>query len=610
MIPTRPPSSAAVVSSAMMTVMWALLWIVCQGTVSVVAASFLGNHCGWRPGLPRTMAFSRTSRNLLSSVSASSPALSAEAVTAAEEVTTDNTITSNWQAQVLNALKVVIDPDLNADIVSLGFVQNLLLNERDISFDLQLTSPACPVKEMFETECIAAITSQLPWVDSVSVTMTSQPTAANTGEVGLSQVSHIIAVSSCKGGVGKSTTAVNLAFSLQQQGASVGIFDVDLFGPSLPTMVKAEDDIVRFVGRQVAPLQRNQVKLMSFGFINDDSAAAIMRGPMITQLLDQFLSITNWGALDYLILDMPPGTGDIQLTLTQRLNITAAVIVTTPQELSYVDVVRGIDMFDTVNVPCIAVVENMAYYQLDEENERHGFDVAALEKSFVEKISAETAMMSESGGPSRIELLAKDLVEITLRNKPPQDQKQIRIFGPGHTDRLSRQYGIETTFQVPLQDRIAANSDAGTPFVLQYPDSPISKVYKQLAQSVVQETSKIVYGNKANRLELVYNSDQHVIEILGVPDTISETISTADLRRACRCASCVEELTGKQILLPTSVSEKIKPVSLAPTGNYAVSINWSDGHRSLYPYRQVRALLEEKRAGPGGEQQTVTSRKR
>jgi Mrp family chromosome partitioning ATPase/DUF971 family protein len=553
------------------------------------------------------MAFSRTSQNLLSSVSASSPALSAETVTAAEEVTTDNTITSDWQAQVLNALKVVIDPDLNADIVSLGFVQNLLLNERDISFDLQLTSPACPVKEMFETECIAAITFQVPWVESVSVTMTSQPTAANTGEVGLSQVSHIIAVSSCKGGVGKSTTAVNLAFSLQQQGASVGIFDVDLFGPSLPTMVKAEDDIVRFVGRQVAPLQRNQVKLMSFGFINDDSAAAIMRGPMITQLLDQFLSITNWGALDYLILDMPPGTGDIQLTLTQRLNITAAVIVTTPQELSYVDVVRGIDMFDTVNVPCIAVVENMAYYQLDEENEKHVFDAAVLEKSFVEKISAETTMPG-SGDPARIEKLAKDLVEITLRNKPPQEPKQIRIFGPGHTDRLSRQYGIETTFQVPLQDRIAANSDAGTPFVLQYPDSPISHVYKQLAQSVVQETSKIVYGNKANRLELVYNNDQHVIEISGVPDSVSETISTADLRRACRCASCVEELTGKQILLPTSVSEKIKPVSLAPTGNYAVSINWSDGHRSLYPYRQVRALLEEKRARPGGEQQTVTSR--
>jgi Mrp family chromosome partitioning ATPase/DUF971 family protein len=611
------------------------------------------------PTTTTTTTTSATTRPLFfHSLSSSSSSLFSSKNDVATTSTSSTTITASkipteWQGQVLAALKNVIDPDLGADIVSLGFVQNLKLDTSDndddddddddivVSFDVQLTTPACPVKEQFKLDCERLVMTTMPWKPTrVDVTMTAQQSRRETDTVGMQQIGSIIAVSSCKGGVGKSTTAVNLAFALQKLGATVGILDADIYGPSLPTMVTPDDDVVRFVGRQIAPLQRNGVRLMSFGYVNEAGTAAVMRGPMITQLLDQFLSVISWGALDYLILDMPPGTGDIQLTLTQRLNISAAVIVTTPQELSFVDVARGVDMFDSVNVPCIAVVENMAYYEVEKPSlpskqqsaaaAAAALDRAALKLAFFEKLES----IDEDGDGLTMEDLSDELVDIVMNQVEQQaaakvDQEsssstttttteRVQIFGPGHKKRLSEQWGIEHTFSIPLLDRIAANGDAGTPFILEHADSAPAAIFMDLAKSVVSEVAKAKFAAAGGRPSIIYDQKRHVIQVSNInagtgnvnkkndddgdDSQSSFLMKPADLRRACRCAMCVEELTGRQILVPSSIPETVKPLRMGPTGNYALSVDWSDGHRSLYPYRQIASLVQE-------EQQQLKSSK-
>jgi len=408
--------------------------------------------------------------------------------------------------------------------------------------------------------------------------------------MGMSGIGAVIAVSSCKGGVGKSTTAVNLAYSLRKLGHSVGIFDADVYGPSLPTMVTPDDDVVRFVDRQIAPLQREGVSLMSFGYVNEGSA--IMRGPMVTQLLDQFMSLTQWGQLDYLILDMPPGTGDIQLTLTQRLPITAAVIVTTPAELSFVDVERGVEMFDTVNVPCIAVVENMAYLESDEAVGAE-IDENDLRSKFLEALEGKGML----GDAESSKELADDLIKIVQGNiqqtntdTNSADDSAKRIFGPGHKHRLSELWGIEHTYSVPLMGKIAKNGDSGTPFVLEHPDSPQAEVYRELAGSVVEEVEKVQSAGDGRPI-VTFDEERHTMVVVDGEE--ESTISPAELRRDCRCAKCVEEFTGKRILIAESVPETIRPTGMGKTGNYALSVNWSDGHRSLYPFRQIRSMIAD-----------------
>lgn len=289
------------------------------------------------------------------------------------------------QEEVLDSLRHIIDPDLGRDIVSLGFIKNLRIDDGKVSFGIELTTHACPVKDRFRQDAEASV-AKLPGVKSVSVTMTAmaskrpQKPAINT----LDQVDTIIAVSSCKGGVGKSTVAGHLARAIQREGRAVGILDTDIYGPSFPTLFNTHNPEVRMDNERIYPVEVDGLKTMSLGFLMGDRPA-VLRGPIVSNYTMQLLRQTDWGKLDYLIIDLPPGTGDIQLTLVQQASLDGAVIVTTPQALSLVDVSRGILMFEKVNVPVLGVVENMAYFECDGCNKKHylfGNSTSTLKQRF------------------------------------------------------------------------------------------------------------------------------------------------------------------------------------------------------------------------------------
>ena len=438
--------------------------------------------------------------------------------------------------QVMAVLRTVPEPELGKDIVTLGFIKNLQITDAGkVSFDLELTTPACPVKEQFRQACTERI-SALPWATGVKVNFSARksPSPLTARSPGLARVANLLAVSSCKGGVGKSTVAVNLAYTLASLGAKTGLFDADVYGPSLPTMVHPDSPDVYASGELLAPLEHDGVKLMSFGFVNRGPQAgpAILRGPMVSQIINQLVTGTDWGELDYLVIDMPPGTGDIALTLTQLLPLTAAVIVTTPQELSFVDVVKGIQMFGKLKVPAVAVVENMSYFECPTCHTRH------------------------------------------------------ELFGRGARAKLVGQFGIENSYEIPIDPEISRLGDSGRPLVRARPDSPVTAVYRQMGEALVREVSRLKFGGDA-RPTLAYDLGRGAL-ILTRPDGTETEIAPAELRRRCRCAACINELTGEAILKPESVPDDIYPTSIQPMGNYAVAVQWSDGHTSsIYPYEAL-----------------------
>jgi Mrp family chromosome partitioning ATPase len=340
---------------------------------------------------------------------------------------------------VLIALSQIIDPDFGTDIVSCGFIKDLEISDalEEVSFRVELTTPACPVKDMFEEKANEVVVA-LPWVKKVNVTMSAQPAQpVYAGELpeGLQKISNIIAVSSCKGGVGKSTVAVNLAYTLAGMGARVGIFDADVFGPSLPTMVSPEIRllVVNPENKSILPTEYLGVKLVSFGFAGQ--GRAIMRGPMVSGVINQLLTTTDWGELDYLVIDMPPGTGDIHLTLCQVAPLTAAVIVTTPQKLAFIDVAKGVRMFSKLKVPCVAVVENMCYFDADE--------------------------------------------------------KRYYPFGQGSGAQVVQQFGIPNLFELPIRPTLSASGDSGIPDVVADPQGDVAKTFRILEYVLFNNVLKL-----------------------------------------------------------------------------------------------------------------------
>ncbi len=272
--------------------------------------------------------------------------------------------------KILEALSNVQEPDLGKDLVTLNMIQDIIIDGNDVSFTLVLTTPACPMKDMMQTACTNAIKLLVNKEAVVKVNFTAHTTTKRTDNKAiLPGVKNIIAVVSGKGGVGKSTVAANLALALSQVGAKVGLLDADIYGPSVPIMfgVRGERPMMIDVGNEkpmIAPLERYGLKLISIGFLVDEKNAVVWRGPMASSAIKQFVTDVYWDELDYLVVDMPPGTGDIHLTLMQTVPVTGAVIVTTPQDVALADAKKGIAMFGQaqLNVPVIGLVENMSYF--------------------------------------------------------------------------------------------------------------------------------------------------------------------------------------------------------------------------------------------------------
>ena len=286
---------------------------------------------------------------------------------------------------VLNSLRSVEDPDLKRDVVSLGFIKKLNIEGGRVSFDLELTTPACPLKAQLKTAAEEAV-RRIEGVTEVNVEVTSNVSAHRVpgSEEILPDVKNIVAIASGKGGVGKSTVSVSLAVALAKSGARVGLLDTDIYGPSIPIMMGVTEK-PEIKGEKLIPIEKYGVSLMSIGFMIPEDTPLIWRGPMVMKAVEQLLTDVEWGKLDYLLMDLPPGTGDVQLTLSQKVPLTGAVIVTTPQDVALLDVVRGISMFRKLNVPILGVIENMSFFSCPHCGGRsdifsHGGGAAASKK--------------------------------------------------------------------------------------------------------------------------------------------------------------------------------------------------------------------------------------
>ena len=343
--------------------------------------------------------------------------------------------TTTMEQAVVDALRTVKDPDLHKDIVSLNFVKNLRAENGKVSFTIELTTPACPVKKDMEQWAREAV-QKISGVREVEIQMTSAVTAGSqgAGKQAIPGVKNIIAVGSGKGGVGKSTVTVNLASALATTGARVGLMDADVYGPNVPLMMGVTGR-PHAVHNRIQTLSNYGVSVMSMGFLTADDTPLIWRGPMLHSVIQQFVRQVDWGNLDYLLIDLPPGTGDVQLTLTQTVPLMGAVVVSTPQDVALQDARKAIMMFRQVRVEVLGIVENMSYFQCPNCNHR-------------------TDIFSHGGGSA-----------------------------------TAAKYGVPFLGEVPLDITVREGGDVGKPIVLANPDAPAAKAFAQIALNVAAQVS-------------------------------------------------------------------------------------------------------------------------
>ena len=339
--------------------------------------------------------------------------------------------------QVLEKLSTVIDPDLKKDIVSMGMIKDLELNSGNLKFTLELTTPACPFNVEIEDDVRKAIDG-LDGINNFDMKVTAKVMEGRSldADTAMATVKNIIGVASGKGGVGKTTVSLNIALVLSQTGAKVGLLDADVYGPSIPLMLGMGKANMEVTDNKLQPVESNGLKVVSFGFFAEqEHQAAIYRGPIISGILKQFLVDTNWSDLDYLIVDLPPGTGDIPLTLAQTIPITGILVVTTPQEVASNIAVKAIGMFNKLNVPIIGVIENMSSFVCPNCNENH------------------------------------------------------YIFGQGGAKKISEKFNVPFIGEIPLHPSIMEGSDKGKPVVITAPESPSAEAFRISAKNLAAQCS-------------------------------------------------------------------------------------------------------------------------
>jgi ATP-binding protein involved in chromosome partitioning len=361
------------------------------------------------------------------------------------------------ETDVLAALKGVKDPDINRDLVDLGMIKDIRISENSIALTVNLTTPACPLKAKIEADVRQALVSRLGTELTYTINMTADVRGKGIIEKGdIPGVKNVIAVGSGKGGVGKSTMAATIAFGLQAYGSRVGLMDADVYGPSIPHLVGAKGRPMA-VGERIEPIEAGGLKLMSMGFLLEPERAVIMRGPMLHGIMQQFLHQVEWGQLDYLVIDLPPGTGDVPLTLAQSLPLTGAVVVCTPQEVALIDAVRAVAMFRQLKVPILGMIENMSF-----------FDVQAY--------------LRERGGPN-----ARDAASSNTLFENPGDER-VYLFGRGGARRKAESMGVPFLGEVPLNILLRESGDDGRLRDALAPGSPsrpyLLGVVEQLAAQI------------------------------------------------------------------------------------------------------------------------------
>jgi len=437
--------------------------------------------------------------------------------------------------EILEELKQVKYPGLSRDIVSFNFVKDIEVRDQEVSVSLMLTSKDPAILSQIQADVKKAV-EDFTGAKRVEIKLLA-PFQKTPQQAGMEGVKSVIAVGSGKGGVGKSTVSVNLAIALQETGARVGLMDADVYGPSLPTLLGGPWPEPKQEEGKLLPLMRYSVKMMSMGLLATEDTPVIWRGPMASKLIQQFLGGVRWEELDYLVIDLPPGTGDIQLTLTQSAPLTGAIIVTTPQDVAVNIARKGLRMFQQVKVPILGIVENMSYFEC------------------------------------------------------PHCHGQTHIFRRGGGKKVAAELGIPLLGEIPLDPEIADGGDEGIPIMIRNPSSLAAQAYRAIARSVRAQIEGEQEAASFRPIEVKYLDDTH----LGIQwsDGHQSVYSFHHLRFNCPCAECVDEWTGQRRITAGHVAPDIRPRQYHIVGNYALEFQWSDGHYTgIYDFERLRRLCQ------------------